>query len=145
MILDLYFATPQLLYAIPVLLVLGAIFTKFRATNKLLSASRIVVLCLIIAAAANPYFVQTHTIQSQKPSITILDDKGGLVRNLKGSKGKGLNRIWWNLRYEKNKDPKLRTTPLFADWVPVLTGELTFAKRSPAVAVGRSAYADAVH
>ena len=77
MILDLYFATPELLYAIPALLILGAVFTRFRAKNKLLSASRIVVFCLIIAAAANPYFVETHTVQSQKPSITILDDKTG--------------------------------------------------------------------
>ena len=38
---------------------------------------RLVVFCLIIAAAANPYFVETHTVQSQKPSITILDDKTG--------------------------------------------------------------------
>jgi len=75
MILDLYFATPELLYAIPALLILGAVFTRFRAKNKLLSASRIVVFCLIIAAAANPYFVETHTVQSQKPSITILNDK----------------------------------------------------------------------
>ena len=77
MILDQYYATPELLYAIPALLILGAVFTQFRAKNKLLAASRIVVFCLIIAAAANPYFVVTHTVQSQKPSITILDDKTG--------------------------------------------------------------------
>ena len=59
------------------LLVLGAVFIHFRAKNKLLAASRLVVFCLIIAAAANPYFVETHTVQSQKPSITILDDKTG--------------------------------------------------------------------
>ena len=77
MILDQYYATPELLYAIPVLLILGAVFIQFRAKNKLLAASRLVVFCLIIAAAANPYFVETHTVQSQKPSITILDDKTG--------------------------------------------------------------------
>ena len=77
MILDQYYATPELLYAIPVLLILGAVFIQFRAKNKLFAASRLVVFCLIIAAAANPYFVETHTVQSQKPSITILDDRTG--------------------------------------------------------------------
>lgn len=77
MILDPYYSTPELLYAIPVLIILGALFIQFRAKNKLLAASRIAVFCLIIAAAANPYFVETHTVQSQKPSITILDDKTG--------------------------------------------------------------------
>ena len=38
---------------------LGALFIRSRAKNRLLAASRLVVFCLIIAAAANPYFVQT--------------------------------------------------------------------------------------
>jgi len=77
MILDLYFATPELLWAIPVLLLLGAVFIRTRAKNKLFAASRLLALCLIIAAAANPYFVEVHTVQSQTPSITILDDRTG--------------------------------------------------------------------
>ncbi|MDD1737074.1 MAG: hypothetical protein LUQ21_06440, partial [Methanothrix sp.] len=77
MIEDLYFATPELLWAIPVLLVAGALFIRRRAKNRLFAASRLLILCLIVAAAANPYFVETHTVQSQKPSITILDDRTG--------------------------------------------------------------------
>jgi len=80
MILDLYFATPQLLYAIPVLLILGTLFIRARSKNKLLAASRLVVFCLIIAAAANPYFVQTHTTQSERPSIIVLDDRTGSMQ-----------------------------------------------------------------
>ncbi len=80
MILDLYFATPELLYAIPVLLILGTLFIRARSKNKLLAASRLVVFCLIIAAAANPYFVQTHTTQSERPSIIVLDDKTGSMQ-----------------------------------------------------------------
>ena len=80
MILDLYFATPELLYAIPVLLILGALFIRSRAKNRILAASRLVVFCLIIAAAANPYFVQTHTTQSERPSIIVLDDKTGSMQ-----------------------------------------------------------------
>jgi uncharacterized membrane protein len=77
MIQDLYFATPELLWAIPVLLVAGALFIRRLAKNRLFAASRLLILCLIVAAAANPYFVETHTVQSQKPSITILDDRTG--------------------------------------------------------------------
>ncbi len=77
MIQDLYFATPELLWAIPFILLLGAVFIRTRAKNRLFAASRLLVFCLIIAAAANPYFVEVHTVQSQKPSITILDDRTG--------------------------------------------------------------------
>jgi uncharacterized membrane protein len=77
MILDLYFATPQLLWAIPLFLLLGAVFIALRAKNRLFAVSRLLAFCLIIAAAANPYFVEVHTVSSQKPSITILDDRTG--------------------------------------------------------------------
>jgi uncharacterized membrane protein len=77
MIQDLYFATPQLLWAIPFILLLGAFIIRTRAKNRLFAASRLLAFCLIIAAAANPYFVEVHTATSPKPSITILDDRTG--------------------------------------------------------------------
>ncbi|MDD4447097.1 MAG: hypothetical protein PHN61_05410 [Methanothrix sp.] len=77
MILDLYFATPQLLWAIPLVLLLGVVLIRRRAKARLFAASRLLVFCLIIAAAANPYFVEVHTVSSQKPSITMLDDRTG--------------------------------------------------------------------
>jgi hypothetical protein len=49
--------------------------------------------------------------------ISILDDKGGVIRTIEGKKQKGINRIWWDLRYEKSKEAKLRTSPLYAPWV----------------------------
>lgn len=77
MIQDLYFAIPELLWAIPVILAMGAIFIRRSARNRIYAASRLLVFCLILAAAANPYFVQTHSVQSEHPSITILDDRTG--------------------------------------------------------------------
>jgi len=77
LIQDLYFTTPELLWAIPALVIPGAIFIYARAKNKTLAASRLAVFCLLIAAAANPYFVQTHTVQSESPSIIVLDDRTG--------------------------------------------------------------------
>jgi hypothetical protein len=43
--------------------------------------------------------------------ITILDENGLVVRTLTGSKKSGINRVWWNLRYEGPNQPKLRTKP----------------------------------
>lgn len=76
MIEDLYFAEPDLLWAIVPILLLGAIYIR-RARNRLFAASRLLAFGLIIVAAANPYFVQTHTVTSNQPSITILDDRTG--------------------------------------------------------------------
>jgi uncharacterized membrane protein len=73
----LYFSWPQLLWLVPLLLILGLIYLRQWGGNRLLAASRLAVLCLIIISAANPYFVQTHIEQSASPSITILDDRTG--------------------------------------------------------------------
>ena len=76
MIEDLYFAEPDLLWALAPILLLGAIYVR-RSKNRLYAATRLLAFCLIIAATANPYFVQTHTVTSDQPSITILDDRTG--------------------------------------------------------------------
>ena len=74
MIEDLYFARPELLWSLAPILLLGAIYVR-HSRNRLFAATRLMAFCLIVAAAANPYFVQTHTVSSSQPSITILDDK----------------------------------------------------------------------
>jgi photosystem II stability/assembly factor-like uncharacterized protein len=71
--------------------------------------------------------------------ITILDEKSNVVRIFKSSEKKeekeeeenkqeetakitkkaGINRIWWDLRYEKTKEIKLRTSPIGHDHVKV--------------------------
>jgi uncharacterized membrane protein len=77
MIESIYFASPQLLWLIPILLVPGLIYLFIRAKNKLLVGTRLAVLSLIIVAAATPYVVTTQTIRSEQPSITLLDDRTG--------------------------------------------------------------------
>ena len=74
MIEDLYFARPELLWSLAPILLLGAIYVR-RSRNRLFAATRLLAFCLIIAAAANPYFAQIHTVSSSQPSIIILDDK----------------------------------------------------------------------
>ena len=50
-------------------------------------------------------------------SIIIKNAAGDTVRTLEGSNEAGINRVWWDLRGEPSTEIKLRTTPLYADWV----------------------------
>ncbi len=77
MIQGLYFSTPQILWLIPLIIIAGLVYIRARGGSKILIASRLLVMSLIILAAANPYFVETHTVHSERPSITILDDRTG--------------------------------------------------------------------
>jgi len=61
--------------------------------------------------------------------IAILDENGQTIKTLDGTKETGINRVWWNLRYEPSERPKLRTAPLYAPhvklgkegWRPLVT------------------------
>ena len=52
-------------------------------------------------------------------TLTILDQKGEVVRKLTGTNTAGLNRVYWDLRYEPSKEVRLRTSPLYAPWLRV--------------------------
>ena len=52
-------------------------------------------------------------------SLTILDQKGEVVRKLTGPNQAGINRIYWDLRYEPSEEVRLRTSPLYAPWLQV--------------------------
>lgn len=54
----------------------------------------------------------------KKPcDIVILNTKGDTIRQLKGSNKLGINRLYWDLRSEPAKLPKLRTKPRDKEWV----------------------------
>ena len=53
----------------------------------------------------------------KKVKIEILGADGKTIRTLKEKGKEGLNRVWWDLRYEPAKKPKLRTPPRDAPWV----------------------------
>ena len=55
-------------------------------------------------------------------TIAIENAEGEIIRTLEGSDNKGVNRIWWDLRYEPTYKPKLRTVPPGRPWVQ-LNGE----------------------
>jgi photosystem II stability/assembly factor-like uncharacterized protein len=46
--------------------------------------------------------------------IAILDGSGKTIRTLDGTKEAGINRVFWDLRYDKTKEIRLRTSPPFA-------------------------------
>jgi len=48
--------------------------------------------------------------------IAIADDKGQVVRTLRGTKDAGVNRVMWDLKYSPAGDIRLRTSPIYAPW-----------------------------
>jgi photosystem II stability/assembly factor-like uncharacterized protein len=48
------------------------------------------------------------------PSIRIVDAEGKTVRTIRGTRGAGINRVWWDLRTEQSKEVRLRTSPAYA-------------------------------
>ena len=55
---------------------------------------------------------------TKKIIILIYDNNGNEIRKIKPDKiSAGVNRVMWDLRYEKTTTPKLRVDPLGVDWV----------------------------
>jgi photosystem II stability/assembly factor-like uncharacterized protein len=50
-------------------------------------------------------------------TLRIADAGGTVVRRLQGTRTQGINRVWWNLQDENSMPIRLRTRPLYADWV----------------------------
>lgn len=50
-------------------------------------------------------------------TIRIANEAGTVVRTLRGTRNQGLNRVWWDLEDENSVAIRMRTTPLYADWV----------------------------
>ena len=93
MIEGLYFIWPQLLFIVPIFFLAGMLYSYLRAKNRLLAASRVIVISLIIAAAANPYVVSTEIVRSEQPELIILDDKTGSMKIFDTSSVERLHQI----------------------------------------------------
>jgi photosystem II stability/assembly factor-like uncharacterized protein len=75
--------------------------------------------------------------------IVILASGGQPIRTLKGTGKAGINRIWWDLRYEPATQPKLITSPPGDAWLTttlegcrVRTWDLDLSTRGPQAAPG---------
>jgi photosystem II stability/assembly factor-like uncharacterized protein len=51
--------------------------------------------------------------------LTILDAEGRVVRTLKGTDSTGINRVYWDLRYEPTAEVRLYTRPMYAEYMTV--------------------------
>lgn len=65
------------------------------------------------------YWLKTESKDSA--AFSIADASGAIVRTFKGPAKAGLNRIWWDLRFEQSKEAKLRTAPASAPELRVPT------------------------
>ena len=63
------------------------------------------------------YYLQAASADAV--TVTILDAQGAVVRTLTGPQASGLNRLYWDLRYEATTEIRLRTSPLYAPHIKV--------------------------
>lgn len=70
-----------------------------------------------------PYGASINYYLKSKPEgevkIAITDKEGQIVKTIEGTKNVGINRVWWNLRYDSAKETKLRTSPVGAPHIKV--------------------------
>ena len=52
------------------------------------------------------------TVPADDVKIEIADAEGRTIRTLISTKQAGLNRVWWDLRHEASRTPRLRTSPV---------------------------------
>ncbi|HEX9894969.1 MAG TPA: hypothetical protein VGA78_13650 [Gemmatimonadales bacterium] len=76
------------------------------------------------AAGANPPYgasLQYWLKAEEKDTVRleIVDRSGTVVRKLTGTGQAGINRVWWDLRFDPPKAAKLRTPPLHAPEITV--------------------------
>ncbi|HKV27314.1 MAG TPA: hypothetical protein VJN90_03435 [Candidatus Acidoferrales bacterium] len=63
------------------------------------------------------YYLKSAT--KDKVKIEIADASGKTVRTLDGTQNTGVNRVWWDLRFDPGTQFRLRTSPLYAPEVTV--------------------------
>jgi photosystem II stability/assembly factor-like uncharacterized protein len=86
------------------------------------------------------YFLKTG---GEPVSIAIIDAAGRTIRTIKGTSTPGINRVYWDLRYEPARQPLLLTPPPGAPWVTttvkgrgIRTWDLDFSFNPPLAAPG---------
>ena len=62
------------------------------------------------------YWLSQETAGSDV-TVRISDDTGEVIRDFGGPSSAGINRVLWNFQGEASTRIRLRTTPLYADWV----------------------------
>lgn len=86
------------------------------------------------------YYLDKSPSAGTKAQIRIVDSGDEVIRTLTGTTNRGINRVWWDLRYDSSKVPRLLTKPSGATWFRMgADGTRDFpveAKLAPTVAPG---------
>jgi len=67
--------------------------------------------------ASLDYWLKSAPDSAVNVKIRIVSAAGDTIRTIDGKKEAGINRVWWDLRTDLTTQMKLRTKPLYADWV----------------------------
>jgi photosystem II stability/assembly factor-like uncharacterized protein len=76
-----------------------------------------------------------RSVPENDVELRITNAAGDTVRTLDGTKDAGVNRVWWDLRTEPSTEIKLRTPPLYADWVELNDDRWRAAPRGTSISV----------
>jgi photosystem II stability/assembly factor-like uncharacterized protein len=65
------------------------------------------------------YYLKAAPKEKEEVKLVISDASGKTVRTIEGKKEAGINRVWWDLRFEPTAQIKMRTSPMYAPDVTV--------------------------
>jgi photosystem II stability/assembly factor-like uncharacterized protein len=83
------------------------------------------------------YYLKAPLTGESPVKLTIRDAQGAVVRTFTGSNTAGVNRVYWDLRYEPSAQVRLRTSPKYAEHIVpgpsgrVAPGTSTFSILAP--------------
>jgi hypothetical protein len=71
-------------------------------------------------------------LKSATPDVELtFSDAAGTIRTLRVAGQAGLNRVWWDLRYEPGSSIQMLTPPIEAPWAPAPRGYAAYGTRIP--------------
>jgi photosystem II stability/assembly factor-like uncharacterized protein len=102
----------------------GAHFFAPRAAYRLRGVEPPFAVAYDPSAGQNPpygaslnYWIKTESKDSA--AFSVMDASGTVVRTFKAPVKTGINRVWWDLRFDQSKEAKLRTPPRYAPEIVV--------------------------
>jgi hypothetical protein len=67
--------------------------------------------------ASISYYLKAPLTGTSPVKLTIRDAQGEVVRSFNGTNTAGVNRVYWDLRYEPSAEVRLRTSPMYAEHI----------------------------
>jgi hypothetical protein len=87
----------------------------------------------LVSGESPPYGANIDFYLKSATSGVVLTftDPSGSIRTLTTSGQAGLNRVWWDLRYEPGSSIQMLTPPIEAPWAPAPRGYAAYGTRIP--------------